>query len=301
MDPLVGLIALTCVTGIGSGVLGAGLATLFDLDSNRTMSMLLSFAAGLMLAVISFDFIPEAMELDEGPLHIALVVAAIAVGALIVGGLDRMIDRHAEKRAHCCAIDDPLIAEALDEEIRHEHMMHHDDIAQIHTHGHAHGHGHHIPYEGQSEMQLKMAGFVMAVAIALHNLPAGISIGASFSGPDGSMVAAGVIIAILIGIHSIPESMAMAVPLLKSGLPKARTLLVAAFVGFLIVVGALIGFALGEVGTFWLAMSLAFASGAMLYVLFGEILPEAFLLFHSKRPAVAVIGGLVLGLVLVQI
>ena len=303
------LLVVTCITGIGSGALGAGIATLFDIDSNRTVSVLLSFAAGIMLAVICFDFIPEALELREGWGHIMAVVAFIIAGVVLVAALGHVIDKRAQKRAHCCALDDPEIAGKLDEQTREEHMRHHDELssrghahADSHDHEHAHVHAHHhIPLENAAPRDLKLAGIVMALAIALHNLPAGISVGASFSGTDGALLRSGIMIAILIGVHSIPESMSLAVPFLKSGFSKRKTVLIASAVGAMMVIGGLIGFALGEIGEFWLAMSLAFASGAMLYVLFGEILPESFLLFHSKKPAIAVIAGLVLGLLLVLI
>ena len=309
------LLAVTCVTGIGSGALGSGIATLFDIDSNRTVSILLSLAAGIMLAVICFDFVPEALELREGWGHIVAVLACIIVGVVLVAALGHVIDKRAQKRAHCCALDDPEISIHLDEKTRAEHMRHHDELAKrqragvqghVHSHEgepvHSHVHAHHrVPIDIASPHDLKLAGIVMALAIAIHNLPAGISVGASFSGAEGELVRSGIVIAILIGVHSIPESMSLAIPFLKSGLSKPKTVLIACAVGAMMVVGGLIGFALGEIDEFWLAMSLAFASGAMLYVLFGEILPESFLLFHSKKPAIAVIAGLVLGLLLVQI
>lgn len=299
------LLAVTCVTGIGSGALGSGIATLFDIDSNRTVSILLALAAGIMLSVICFDFIPEALELKEGWGHILAVLLCVIVGVVLVAALGHVIDKRAQKRAHCCALDDPEIADKLDDATRAEHMRHHDDIAarghvehQDHMHVHVH---HRVPLDIASPHDLKLAGIVMALAIALHNLPAGISVGASFSGADGELIRSGIVIAILIGVHSIPESMSLAVPFLKAGISKPKTVLIACAVGAMMVVGGLIGFALGEIDEFWLAMSLAFASGAMLYVLFGEILPESFLLFHSKKPAIAVIAGLLLGLLLVQI
>ena len=309
MELLAALIVTTVIAGIGSGALGAGIATLFDLDSNRTMSILLSFAAGLMLAIVCFDFIPEAIELEEGVGHAATVCAVVAAGAAVVGGLDHVIERRSQKHAHCCAIDDPAIAELIDEKTREEHIRLHDDLARQHDHGHAgHGHGHshghshhHIDLDSADPSSLKVAGVVMALAIAMHNLPAGISIGASFASSSTGMLTAGVIIAVLIGIHSIPESMSLAVPFLHAGYSKGKTILIAGAVGAMMVVGALIGFALGEVGTFWLAMSLAFASGAMLYVLFGELLPESFMLFHSKKPTVAVIAGIILGILIIQL
>ena len=64
-------------------------------------------------------------------------------------------------------------------------------------------------------------------------------------------------------------------------------------------VGALLGFALGEIGPLGLTMSLGFASGAMLYVVFGEILPQSILMYHSKLPAFSAIAGILVGLVII--
>lgn len=304
MPVLAQVILLTCITGIGSGALGAGIAALVNFESNRIASIMLSFAAGLMLAIVCFDFVPEAVELEEGNAHLMLVVLCIAAGAAFVGALVHVIDKKAEKHAHCCALDDPEIAAALDEAAKKAHMQMHDDLAaHSREHGHDHhGHHHHAaPFEGKSPEALKVAGLVLAAAIAMHNIPAGMSIGASFADSTGALVSDAVVIALLMGLHSIPESMSLGVPFLRAGYAKGTTVAIAAVVGATMVVGAAIGYLVGGIGLFWLGMSLAFASGAMLYVLFGEILPEAFSLFHSKRPTVAVIVGILCGLMLVHL
>lgn len=296
MPVLAQLILLTCITGIGSGALGAGIATMFDANSNRTTSILLSFAAGLMLSIVCFDFIPEAIELEEGIAHLFLVVAFISAGAALVGVLVHVIDKKAEKHNHCCVLDDPEIAATLDEETKQAHMQLHDRLDSSQSVGHGR-----VEEKDDSPEGLKVAGTVLAAAIAMHNLPAGMSIGASFADSSGALIASGVTVAIVMGLHSIPESMSLGVPFLHAGYSKGKTIGIGALVGSTMVIGAAIGYAVGGIGMFWLAMSLAFASGAMLYVLFGEILPEAFSLFHSKKPTVAVIVGLVCGLVLVNL
>lgn len=299
MPVIAQLILLTCITGIGSGALGAGIATMFDSSSNRMTSILLSFAAGLMLSIVCFDFIPEALELEEGLPHLFLVVAFISAGAALVGILVHVIDKKAEKHNHCCVLDDPEIAAALDEETRNAHLQMHDRLSASQTQAQDGKGG--SESADMSPEGLKVAGTVLAAAIAMHNLPAGMSIGASFADASGALVASGVTVAIVMGLHSIPESMSLGVPFMHAGYSRGKTIGIGALVGSTMVIGAVIGYAVGGIGMFWLAMSLAFASGAMLYVLFGEILPEAFSLFHSKKPTVAVIVGLVCGLVLVNL
>ena len=75
-----------------------------------------------------------------------------------------------------------------------------------------------------------------------------------------------------------------------------------------IVVGNYVGkSALAAVGAcatpsyLFVSLSLGFASGAMLYVVFGEILPQAILMYHSKLPAFSVIAGILLGMLIIYI
>ena len=63
--------------------------------------------------------------------------------------------------------------------------------------------------------------------------------------------------------------------------------------------GAILGFVIGELGALGLALSLGFASGEMLYVVFGEILPHAYLMYHSKLPAFSAIMGILVGLFII--
>ena len=65
------------------------------------------------------------------------------------------------------------------------------------------------------------------------------------------------------------------------------------------ILGALLGYLLGEIGPLGLTMSLGFASGAMLYVVFGEILPQAIIMYRSKLPAFSAIAGILVGLLII--
>ena len=107
--------------------------------------------------------------------------------------------------------------------------------------------------------------------------------------------------AIVIGLHNIPEGMAVAVPLISGGMPKWRSVVITALTGFPTILGAVLGYTVGAMGATALALSLSFASGAMLYVVFGELLPEAILMWRSKLPAAATVIGMLTGVVIIYV
>jgi ZIP family zinc transporter len=113
------------------------------------------------------------------------------------------------------------------------------------------------------------------------------------------MGGAALVLAILIGLHNIPEGMAVSVPLISGGMSRWKAVLITAASGVPTVLGALLGFAIGEIGPIGLTLSLGFASGAMLYVVFGEILPQSILMYHSKLPAFATVGGILVGMLII--
>ena len=144
----------------------------------------------------------------------------------------------------------------------------------------------------------------MMLAIALHNFPEGMIIGAGYASSSADILknvfaGSGFIMVIVIGLHNIPEGMAVAVPLITGGMKKTKAIFYTALSGFPTVLGALLGYLLGELNPIMSLISLGFASGAMLYVVLGELMPEAILLYKSKFPALATFVGLILGFLLV--
>ena len=271
------LLLTTAIAGIGGTGLGGLIGALLQKDSNRTVSLLLSFAGGVMLAVVCFDLAVEAIETNVG---VITVIAAIALGVAIIYLLNYLIDKKTNPEVPHIDENHPDTADDLDELIHSNHYNHHQN-------------------QNDSAFALFLAGVVMACAIALHNVPEGMTIGASYASNNGVMGSAALILAVLIGLHNIPEGMAVSVPLISGGMSKPKAVLLTALSGLPTVIGALLGFMLGEIGPFGLAMSLGFASGAMLYVVFGEILPQAILMYHSKLPAFSAIFGMLTGLFII--
>ena len=155
----------------------------------------------------------------------------------------------------------------------------------------------------QPRSGLFIAGLIMAAAIALHNIPEGMVIGSSFAKTADELILnrAGITMAIVIGLHNIPEGMAVAVPLISGGMPKWKAVMITAITGAPTIIGALLGYYIGVLGPVALALALSFASGAMLYVVFAELIPESILMWKSKLPAMAILIGIVTGLIIIYI
>ena len=88
--------------------------------------------------------------------------------------------------------------------------------------------------------------------------------------------------------------------IINGGIRRRYAILITALSGFPTIIGALIGYCVGDIGPLGLAMSLSFASGAMLYVVFGEILPQSILMYRSKSPTFFVILGILAGLMIIH-
>ena len=278
-----GVIATLLLTTFLAGVAGTGvgglIGALLQKNSNRTVSLLLSFAGGVMLSVVCCDLVIEAIETEVGVLT---VILAVAIGVAVTYLFNYLIDRKTNPEVPHIDSNHPKTADDLDE------LIHSDHLEQHYA-------------RNDNKFSLFIAGIVMACAIALHNVPEGMTIGASYASNEGVMGSAALVLAILIGLHNIPEGMAVSVPLISGGMKRWKAVLVTASSGIPTILGALLGYLLGEIGPMGLAFSLGFASGAMLYVVFGEILPQAILMYHSKLPAFSTIVGMLVGLFIIFI
>ena len=283
LSPFAFVTLVTLISGAGGTGLGGFIGALFKSESNRTISLLLAFAGGVMTAMVCFDLLAEAEEAASQIAEhgVVLVIFAVALGVAVVYLLNHLIDRKTRKE----------VSHTADE----HHPETHDDIDELVHADHLNMHKRH----NDSRLSLFVAGVVMACAIALHNIPEGMTIGASFAVSDNLMWGTGMIMAELIGLHNIPEGMAVAVPLISGGTGRVKATLLTAACGLPTVLGAWLGFWLGDIGPLGLTMSLGFASGAMLYVVFGEIMPESYLIYRSKLPAFAVMVGLALGMFMI--
>lgn len=218
----------------------------------KVLSLILGFAAGIMLAISAFDLIPEAIAL--GSLTHAIV--GFLLGALMMYGLDLVIPH-----AHVTGEMDGPVKPVDDEEF--------------------------------SEKRILRTGYLIFMGIALHNIPEGLAIGAGIE----SSPALGFYIAVAIGLHNIPEGMAVSGPLRAGGLTGGKVLLLTTLAGLMTPVGAIIGIIAFGISGELVAMGMALAAGAMIYIVSDELIPQSHK-FHSHMANFGIIGGFLIGFVL---
>ncbi len=253
----VSLLAGSVGTGVG-GAMGAIFADRGDAATGRV----LAFAGGVMLGVAAFDMLPEAMEsLNALDKLSGIVALASAIGGmLLIFILNKLLDLFQRSRK-TSVFRSGAVVEAMATDRR----------------------------------SMLKAGTAMLIAIALHNLPEGMAIGAAGVAERQS----GVLMAIVIAIHNVPEGMAIGVPLTGGGVKAVKAVFLASLAGAATVLGALIGLLIGGIGALATGICMSVASGAMLYVTFFDVLPQSVNVLGGKAPSFSLLAGIFVAAVFV--
>ncbi len=136
--------------------------------------------------------------------------------------------------------------------------------------------------------------WLFITAITLHNFPEGMAVGVSFGSGDWHN---GLAIAIAVGLQNMPEGLAVALPLVGLGYSRKQALLIATLTGLVEPIGGFLGVA--SVTLFYplLPIGMAFAAGAMLFVITDDIIPET----QSKGKARSATFAVMIGFVIMMI
>ncbi len=148
-----------------------------------------------------------------------------------------------------------------------------------------------LGHEGPASKLRKIWLFI--IAITIHNFPEGLAVGVGFGGGD---IGAGTSLAIGIGLQNMPEGLAVALPLLGLGYSRWKAVGIATLTGLVEPVGGLLGVAAVTLFGPVLPFGLAFAAGAMLFVISDEIIPET----HSKGKSRLATFGVMIGFVIMM-
>ena len=143
---------------------------------------------------------------------------------------------------------------------------------------------------------------MLALAVTIHNLPEGMAVGVVFAGAEGGVanlsLASALAVSIGIAIQNIPEGAIISMPMRAAGNSRWRSFLIGSLSGAVEPVGGLAVVLLASLMTPALPYLLAFAAGAMFYVVVEELIPEASEGKHSNLSTIGFAIGFVLMMVL---
>ncbi|MDR0817167.1 MAG: ZIP family metal transporter [Clostridiales Family XIII bacterium] len=247
-------ILLALLAGIftwGVTAIGASMVFFFKKLNKRVTNLMLGFAAGVMIAASFWSLLAPAIEMSEGMGKLSFVPALIG---FLVGGAFMI---------------------AMDRLIPHLHMGLPENQAEgLHSHA--------------------SKSILLVLAITLHNIPEGLAVGVAFGmviSGDVQGLAAAMVLAVGIGIQNFPEGAAVSIPLRSAGMTRARSF----FYGQLSAVVEPVFATLGALLVIFivpvLPYALAFAAGAMIFVVVEELIPESQIGEGSDFSAVGVMGG----------
>ncbi len=215
---------------------GAGLVIFFKEIDRKVLDAMLGFAAGVMIAASFWSLLAPALELSEGK---DLPVWFPVLAGFMLGGVSMRII----------------------------------DMFLPHLHPGA------PPEETEGVKTSWHRSMLLVSAITLHNVPEGLAVGVAFgaaaSGLPGATVGAAIALAIGIGIQNFPEGAAVSLPLRREGLSRKQSFVWGQLSATVEPIAAVLGAALVIAAAPILPYALAFAAGAMIFVVAEELIPEA--------------------------
>ena len=273
------VVFLTAIGVGGATVIGALIGFLFRGLSHKFSNLIVSFAAGIMLSAAVLGLILPSIEYG-GDWGVAVAVLGILVGGICINLSDRLVP-HIQKIVAPRPSDLPT-ASPRGEGLRGERPL----ISCSAT----------ASPRGEAFGGSTVKGVLLfVIAIGIHNLPEGIAAGVGFGAGD---IENALLIASGIALHNIPEGMVIIAPMLAAGISPVRTFVMAFITGLAEVVGTLIGFFAVSLASAILPFALAFAGGAMLYVISEEMIPESHASGEEYRVTYAFLCGFCCMLVL---
>ena len=243
----------------GLTAVGAALVFFTKRMSRRLLDAMLGFSGGVMIAASYWSLLAPAIEHARDNVLPAWLVAAIG---FLLGG--------------ACLL-------ALDKLLPHLHLGFED-------------------HEAEGRRTTWHRSILLVLAITMHNIPEGLAVGVAFGGAaaglPASSVAGAVALAVGIGIQNFPEGVAVAMPLRREGVSRLKSFwygqLSAVVEPFAGVAGAAAVMAFRPI----LPYALAFAAGAMIYVVVEELIPESHRAGNVDLATVSLLFGFTVMMVL---
>lgn len=230
------VIVLSSLVSIMGTMMGASIEIVVKNPSKKFLASTMAFAGGVMLSLVAFDLIPEAIE-KSGFLNTMIFYFIGIAGIFLVENLF------------------------------------------------------------ESDSGYTRIALVTALGLMIHNFPEGIIMGCGFVGGKSL----GMKMSMMIAIHDIPEGLAVAAPLMAAKKNIFKILIFVFITAMPTAIGSLVGVALGNISSKVFGICLALASGIMIYVIFGELIPESNKLDSGIINTVSILSGVTLGLIMVNV
>lgn len=235
LDPILQALLATCFTWFVTA-LGAGLVFFFRTINRTVLDGMLGFAAGVMIAASFWSLLAPAIAMAEESGVTAWVPATVG---FLLGG---------------------AFLWGADKLLPHLHLG--------------------APMEEAEGIKTSWQRSVLLVlAITLHNIPEGLAVGVAFGAVAAGMPAAtlggAIALALGIGIQNFPEGAAVSIPLRREGLSRFRSFWYGQLSGMVEPIAGVLGAAAVILIRPILPYALAFAAGAMIYVVVEELIPES--------------------------
>ncbi|EID76387.1 ZIP family metal transporter [Imtechella halotolerans] len=251
VDPVIGALIATTFTWLVTA-LGASLVFFFKTMKRSVLDGMLGFTGGVMVAASFWSLLAPAIAMSDGEGFTKVIPAAVGFG---LGA---------------------LFLFALDKYLPHLHI----NFKQSET-------------EGVETNWHRTT--LLVLAITLHNIPEGLAVGVLFGGvaagiPEAS-IAGAVILAIGIGIQNFPEGVAVSMPLRRQGVSRKKSFFYGQLSAIVEPIAGVIGALAVTFFTPILPYALAFAAGAMIFVVVEEVIPETQLDKYTDIATLGFIGG----------
>lgn len=232
------------------------------------LSLLIGFSAGLMLATALHDLIPEALEANPRN-----AMWGAGAGFLILYFAERMTHFHACRHRECeIEPDDEANGEAP-----HLHADTGSTPCELHEHSHSHSHSHAGSTPGHTHSPLNShaphghADTMALVGMGIHNFSDGLTMASALTVSS----ALGLVVVFAIVLHQMAAGVSVGAIMLRAGRSQQRTILSTAGIAFCILLGALFYHFVIPVGSDSQGIILGLAGGSFLYVAACDLLPEA--------------------------
>jgi len=242
----------------GMTAIGAGAVFLSREPSKMALDVSLGFAAGVMIAASFWSLLAPAIDMSGAYLG-RLGIAPVAAGFICGGVFLRLVDR-------------------------------------VLPHFH--------PATGVTEgiSTTWQRSFLLVMAITLHNIPEGLAVGVGFgavgAGFNDASLGGAISLALGIGLQNLPEGLAVALPLRREGFSRAKAFMWGQFSGLVEPAAAIFGASVVGLAAPILPFALAFAAGAMIFVVVEDVIPESQSSGHGDWATMGVIAGFTLMMIM---